>query len=100
MNDNRILPILAAAALAALSAAASAADIPPGAAACSGCHPARAGVDTPVPRLVGRDAAQMVAAMADFRAGKRPGTIMDRVAKGFTDDEIKAIAAWFAAQKD
>jgi cytochrome subunit of sulfide dehydrogenase len=80
--------------------AASAADIPPGAAACSGCHPARAGVDTPVPRLVGRDAAQMVAAMADFRAGKRPTTIMDRVAKGFTDDEIKAIAAWFAAQKD
>jgi sulfide dehydrogenase cytochrome subunit len=100
MNDNRILPILAAAALAAFSAAASAADIPPGAAACSGCHPARAGVDTPVPRLVGRDAAQMVAAMADFRAGKRPTTIMDRVAKGFTDDEIKAIAAWFAAQKD
>jgi len=100
MNDNRILRILAAAALAAFSAAASAADIPPGAAACSGCHPARAGVDTPVPRLVGRDAAQMVAAMADFGAGKRPATIMDRVAKGFTDDEIKAIAAWFAAQKD
>jgi cytochrome c553 len=38
--------------------------------------------------------------MADFRAGKRPATIMDRVAKGFTDDEVKAIAAWFAAQKD
>ena len=100
MNDNRILCIIAAASLLALTGAASAADIPPGAAACSGCHPARAGVDTTVPRLIGRDAAQIVAAMADFRAGKRPTTIMDRIAKGFTEDEVKAIAAWFAAQKD
>ena len=92
--------IIAAAALLALTGAASAADLPAGAAACSGCHPARAGVDTTVPRLIGRDAAQIVAAMADFRAGKRPTTIMDRIAKGFTDDEVKAIAAWFAAQKD
>src|SRR5262245_23773480 len=79
---------------------ASAADIPARAAGCSGCHPARAGVATSVPRLNGREAAQIVAAMADFRSGKRPGTIMDRVAKGFTEDEVKAIAAWFAAQKD
>ena len=100
MNDNRILCIIAAASLLALTGAASAADIPPGAAACSGCHPARAGVDTTVPRLIGRDAGQIVAAMADFRAGKRPTTIMDRIAKGFTEDEVKAIAAWFAAQKD
>jgi len=100
MNDNRILCIIAAASLLALTGAASAADIPSGAAACSGCHAARTGVDTTVPRLIGRDAAQIVAAMADFRAGKRPTTIMDRIAKGFTEDEVKAIAAWFAAQKD
>jgi cytochrome c553 len=102
MNGIRMIRILACAATAvfALSGAVAAADIPPGAAACSGCHPARAGVDTTVPRLIGRDATQIVTAMADFRAGKRPGTIMDRVAKGFTDDEVKAIAAWFAAQKD
>jgi cytochrome c553 len=24
---------------------------------------------------------------------------MDRIAKGFTDDEIQALADWFAAQK-
>ena len=102
MNRKHIISskLIAIAALITLAGAASAADIPAGAAACSGCHPAKAGVDTPVPRLIGRDAAQIVAAMADFRAGKRPATIMDRVAKGFTDDEVKAIAAWFAAQKD
>ena len=92
--------IAAAAALLVLTGAASAADIPAGAAACSGCHPASRSVDTPVPRLIGRDPAQIVAAMAEFRAGGRPATIMDRVAKGFTDDEIKAIAAWYGAQKD
>jgi cytochrome c553 len=25
--------------------------------------------------------------------------VMDRIAKGFTDEEIQAIAAWYAAQK-
>jgi cytochrome c553 len=38
--------------------------------------------------------------MVEFRNGRRPTTVMDRIAKGFTDDEIKAIAAWYAAQKD
>jgi cytochrome c553 len=77
-----------------------AADAPPGASSCSGCHPATRLSGVPVPRLNGRDAAEIVAAMAEFRAGKRPTTVMDRIAKGFTDDETKAIAAWFAAQKD
>ena len=38
--------------------------------------------------------------MQEFRSGQRPGTVMDRIAKGFTDDEVKAIAAWYAKQKD
>jgi cytochrome subunit of sulfide dehydrogenase len=89
-----------AATLLALIISASAADAPPGASSCTGCHPATAGVATPVPRLNGRDAAQIVTAMTEFRTGKRPATVMDRIAKGFSDDETKAIAAYFAAQKD
>jgi sulfide dehydrogenase cytochrome subunit len=89
-----------AATLLALTANASAADAPPGASSCSGCHPATAGVATPVPPLVGRDAAQIITAMAEFRTGKRPATVMDRIAKGFSDDETKAIAAYLAAQKE
>jgi sulfide dehydrogenase cytochrome subunit len=79
---------------------ARAADAPPGASACSGCHPAASGVDTPVKRLKGQDAAQIVAAVQEFRLGARAATVMDRIAKGFTDDEIRAIATWYAAQKD
>ena len=75
------------------------AEPPAGAAACSGCHPASPRVTSPVPRLAGRDAAAIVKAMQDFRSGARIGTVMDRIAKGFTDEEIQAIAAWYATQK-
>ena len=72
---------------------------PAGAAACSGCHASSASIATPVPRLAGRDAADIVKAMQEFRAGTRPATVMDRIAKGFTEDETRAIAAWFAGQR-
>jgi cytochrome c553 len=81
------------------SAAAASAEPPAGAASCSGCHPASTRVASPVPRLAGLDRAAIVKAMQDFRSGQRAGTVMDRIAKGFTDDEIQAIAAWYAAQK-
>lgn len=80
--------------------AAGPADAPPGALSCSGCHPNARSVDTAVPRLVGRDPAAILTAMQAFRSGQTPSTVMDRIAKGFTDDEIKAIAAWYGAQKD
>jgi cytochrome subunit of sulfide dehydrogenase len=82
-------------------AAAQAASLEPpaGASSCTGCHPANAGVETAVPRLAGRDAADIVAAMEAFRSGQKPATVMDRIAKGFTVEEIQAIAAWYAAQR-
>jgi len=81
------------------AAVVASAEPPAGAAACSGCHPASTRVTSPVPRLGGRDAAAIVKAMQDFRSGTRAGTVMDRIAKGFTDEEIQAIAAWYATQK-
>ena len=81
------------------AAAAASAEPPAGAAACSGCHPSAAGGPSPVARLNGRDRAEIVKAMQDFRSGARAGTVMDRIAKGFTDAEIQAIAAWYAEQK-
>jgi cytochrome c553 len=67
---------------------------PPGAASCLGCHPAKAN-DSPVPALSPRSAAEITEAMAAFRAGTRPATVMDRIAKGFSDEEISAIAQWY-----
>jgi cytochrome c553 len=67
---------------------------------CSGCHAASKSVDTPVPRLIGRSPAEIEAAMLAFRTGQKPASVMDRIAKGFSDDEIKVIATWYGAQKD
>lgn len=72
---------------------------PPGAAACSGCHGAGALPAAPVSRLYGRDAGEIMTAMTGFRDGSLPSTVMNRIAKGFSDDELRAIAAWLAAQK-
>jgi len=51
-----------------------------------------------VPPVAGRDPKEIVAAMQEFRSGQRAATVMDRIAKGFSDDEVQAIAAWLAAQ--
>ena len=80
------------------SVVAAAAEPPPGASSCSGCHAVGAKVETPVPRILGRQPAEIIAAMLAFQSGERPSTVMERIAKGFSEDEIRAIAAWLAAQ--
>jgi sulfide dehydrogenase cytochrome subunit len=98
MMGRRFLAV--ATGLASMAAAATASAEPPaGAASCTGCHPASTRVTSTVPRLAGMDQAAIVRAMLDFRSGQRAGTVMDRIAKGFTDTEIQAIAAWYAQQK-
>ncbi len=73
----------------------AAAPPPPGASSCSGCH----GGMAPPPVLAGRKAVDTVSALDEFRAGKRPATVMNRIAKGFTHDETIAIADWWAGEK-
>lgn len=38
----------------------------------------------------------MVAQMHAFRSGRRKATVMDRIARGFTEAETRAIAEWLA----
>jgi sulfide dehydrogenase cytochrome subunit len=78
--------------------AASAAEPPPGATACSGCHPTSKGVETNVPRLIGMKAQDIKTAMHDFQSGARAATVMNRISKGYTEPEAAAIADWYAAQ--
>ena len=96
---SRVVVAAATALLVVAAAVVASAEPPPGAVSCSGCHPTSTKVTSPVPRLAGQDRAAIVRAMQDFRSGQRAGTVMDRIAKGFTDEEIQALAVWFAAQK-
>ena len=66
---------------------------PPGASSCTGCH----GAASAMP-LDGWTAEDIAAAMAEWKAGTREGTLMPRIAAGFTEDEIAAIAGWLAGE--
>jgi cytochrome c553 len=69
------------------------------AATCTTCH-VRGGARAPaIVPLEGRTAASIVDAMRAFKAGSREGTVMPQIARGYTDDDIDALAAWFAAQR-
>jgi sulfide dehydrogenase cytochrome subunit len=50
-----------------------------------------------MPAIAGRDREELAATMAAFRADGRPATIMNRIARGYTDAEIAALANHFAA---
>jgi len=67
---------------------------PPGAESCTGCHVKGGGVGL----LLGRPAQDTVREMEAFRSGRRPATLMNRIVKGFTDDEVVQLAQWFAKQ--
>ncbi|MBN2646228.1 MAG: c-type cytochrome [Thiotrichales bacterium] len=51
-----------------------------------------------MPPLAGMPVKQFMDAMLAYREGTRPAVIMDRVARGFTDEELNAMAQWFAKQ--
>jgi cytochrome subunit of sulfide dehydrogenase len=68
------------------------------AASCSNCHGTNGKSVGPVPSLAGATKSDLVTKMQEFKSGKRPGTIMPQLAKGYTDDQIERTAAWFASQ--
>ena len=43
-------------------------------------------------------AATLAQSMRDFRDGKRPATLMHQLAKGYSDEQIDLMAAYFASQ--
>jgi sulfide dehydrogenase cytochrome subunit len=62
---------------------------------CAGCH-GMDGVSTgPIPSINHLSSDALVAAMKAFKSGERAGTVMDRIAKGYTDEEIQRIADYF-----
>src|SRR5215472_14399760 len=99
MSATRLFTAVAAVGVWSGWAIAASPEPPPGASSCSGCHAANAGVDTAVPRLAGRKAADIVAQMQAFKNGQKQATVMDRIARGLTEAEVEAIAAWYAQQK-
>ncbi|HEY9067651.1 MAG TPA: c-type cytochrome [Burkholderiaceae bacterium] len=70
------------------------------AAQCAQCHgtDGRGVPGAEVPGLAGLPAPYLVEQMKAFRGGTRPSTVMQQLAKGFSDVQIEQLARYFAAQ--
>ncbi|MCG5541598.1 MULTISPECIES: c-type cytochrome [unclassified Halorhodospira] len=63
---------------------------------CFACHgPDGQGADT-MPPIAGWDKDLMVEYLLDFQEGKRNPTVMDRHATGYTEEEIRELAAYLS----
>lgn len=69
------------------------------AAACANCHGTNGHAQPGMETLAGKDKDEMLQKLLDFKNGRKPATLMHQLAKGYTDDELRAISAYFAAQK-
>ena len=91
---------IAIAAVLAISCSAQAQDAQKLAAPCAICHGTGGRpVTKDVTQLAGMAREQIAAQMRAFRDGQRPATVMHQIAKGYSDAQIDALAAWFSAQK-
>ena len=77
----------------------SAAQVRSWAAACANCHGTDGQAQPGMESLAGVNKDDIVKKMLGFKAGRKPATIMHQLAKGYSDEQIQAIAAYFAAQK-
>ncbi len=66
---------------------------------CAGCHGTDGKSPGAIPSIAGKSADTIETALKEFRSGKREATVMDRHAKGYTDEELKLIAQYFATIK-
>lgn len=71
------------------------------AATCSNCH-GTAGKGIPngsIPKLAGLKNDYFVEQMQAFKSGTRSATIMHQLAKGYSDEQIRVLANYFAIQQ-
>ncbi|MSP48047.1 MAG: cytochrome C [Alphaproteobacteria bacterium] len=83
-------------ALAAGPASAQTADVSILASTCSGCHGANANGSGGIPGLRSQQQIYLADQLKAFKAGSRPATVMNRLAKGYTDEEIAGLAVHFS----
>jgi sulfide dehydrogenase cytochrome subunit len=66
---------------------------------CAGCHGTNGSSVGPAsPTIAGISTEYFIETMAAYKKAERPSTIMSRIAKGYTEEEIKLMADFFSKQ--
>jgi cytochrome c553 len=68
------------------------------AATCANCHGTDGNARGDMKPLAGVSAGKIISMVADYKSGAQPATIMHQISKGYTDEQIKLIAGFLAAQ--
>ena len=66
---------------------------------CANCHGTNGNAQAGNEPLAGMKRDDIVQKLLDFKNGRKPATVMHQLAKGYSDEQIAAIAGYFAAQK-
>ncbi|MDE2416504.1 MAG: c-type cytochrome [Burkholderiales bacterium] len=69
------------------------------AAACANCHGTNGVAQAGNESLAGVNKDDLLKKMRDFKTGKKPATIMHQLSKGYSDEQLAALAGYFSAQK-
>ena len=91
--------VLALPAAGSLAQAPDALQIRSWAGACANCHGTNGNALAGNEPLAGMKREDIVQKMLDFKNGRKPATVMHQLSKGYTDEQIAAIAGYFSAQK-
>ncbi len=67
-------------------------------ATCMGCHGFEGKGSGNIPRLAGLSKGVIAGKMLDYKSDGLEGTVMNRIAKGYSDEEIQAVSEFFATQ--
>lgn len=68
------------------------------AASCAACHGTNGRSVGGMPKLAGLDELHFIKQMLQFQSGERDATVMMHHASGYTEEEIRQLAAYFARQ--
>jgi cytochrome c553 len=69
------------------------------AATCANCHGTNGNARGDMKPIAGMPAEKLLAMLDDYRSGNQPATIMHQIVKGYTPEQLKLIAGYFAAQQ-
>lgn len=71
------------------------------AATCANCHgtDGKAVPGSGLDSLAGESKEKLLQKLADFKSGDKPASIMHQISRGYTDEQLRLIAEYFAARK-